>query len=237
MQPRSMVMAVLTAILLLVTSGHPASEAEQATPALPAPHLTVAHAATQKPPLVEHIVQTGDTLFALAARYNTTIEHIVNRNPNVNPENLKVGEVLHVPTNTVKKVKSREELAQTADKMVLSSSGEPNRYSRKMPCKLTAYTNSFESTGKHPGDPGYGVTASGRTAKEGLTIAVDPSIIPLHSVVYIPGIGVRYAEDTGGAVIGNHIDVFYNDDNYAQTFGVKDNVTVYILEEGPKGES
>jgi 3D (Asp-Asp-Asp) domain-containing protein len=228
-----MVMAVLTAVILLVTSGHPASEAEQMKPSLPSQALSTAQAAAQKP-FVEHTVQAGDTLYAIAVRYNTKIEHILNQNPNINPENLKVGLVLHVPTNTVKKAKTREELAQTADQMVLSSAGEPNRYIRKIPCKLTAYTNSFDSTGKHPGDPGYGITASGQPAKEGLTIAVDPEIIPLHSVVYIPGIGVRYAEDTGGAVKGNHIDVFFNDDNYAHKFGVKDNVPVYILEEGPR---
>ncbi len=233
MQPRSMVMAAFTSLTLLVTSGHHASESDRTLPSLMAPNLSTAQAAPQKL-FVEHTVQAGDTLYSIAARYNTKIEHIIGHNPKVEPQTLTVGLVLQVPANTVQKAKTREEQAQTADQMVLSSSGEPNRYSRKIPCKLTAYTNSFESTGKHPGDPGYGITASGRASKEGLTIAVDPAVIPMHSVVYIPGIGVRYAEDTGGAVIGNHIDVFYNDDQDAQNFGVKNNRMVYVLEEGPR---
>lgn len=40
------------------------------------------------------------------------------------------------------------------------------------------------------------------------TVAVDPSVIPLGSTVYIQGLGVFKAEDTGGAIIGNSVDVF-----------------------------
>lgn len=40
------------------------------------------------------------------------------------------------------------------------------------------------------------------------TVAVDPNFIPLGSTVYIQGLGVFRAEDTGGGVIGQHVDVF-----------------------------
>lgn len=39
-------------------------------------------------------------------------------------------------------------------------------------------------------------------------IAVDPSVIPLGTTVYIEDLGYYVAEDTGGGVIGNHIDVY-----------------------------
>ncbi|SDS80196.1 protein of unknown function [Paenibacillaceae bacterium GAS479] len=94
---------------------------------------------------------------------------------------------------------------------------------------LTAYTAGFASTGKSKGDPGYGITASGATVSEGRTIAVDPDVIPLGWWVYIEGIGFRRAEDTGGAVNGKKIDVFYESESYVKKFGKKRGYTVYVL--------
>lgn len=45
------------------------------------------------------------------------------------------------------------------------------------------------------------------------TIAVDPSIIPLGSKVYIPGYGLAIASDTGGLINGNRIDLFLNSED------------------------
>lgn len=58
-----------------------------------------------------------------------------------------------------------------------------------------------------------GYVATGSTTATGTwphwgTIAVDPRIIPLGSTVYIAGLGYFHAEDTGGGVVGYHIDVF-----------------------------
>jgi len=92
---------------------------------------------------------------------------------------------------------------------------------------LTAYTP--DGGGKSPGSPGYGRTATGVRAAEGRTIAVDPSVIPLGWWVYIDGIGYRRAEDTGGAVRGSKIDVFFNSNAEAIQFGRKRNRTVYII--------
>ncbi|PWI58919.1 3D domain-containing protein [Sulfoacidibacillus thermotolerans] len=96
-------------------------------------------------------------------------------------------------------------------------------------CKLTAYSADFQSTGKNPGDPGYGITATGKVAKPKHTVAVDPNLIPLGSLVYIDGIGYRVAEDIGGAIKGPHIDVFFADENDAKIFGVKNHVKVYVF--------
>ncbi len=75
-------------------------------------------------------------------------------------------------------------------------------------------------------------TATGMRATEGRTIAVDPSVIPLGWWVYIDGIGYRRAEDTGGAVKGNKIDIFFGSEAEANRFGRKRAKTVYII--GPK---
>lgn len=73
--------------------------------------------------------------------------------------------------------------------------------------EATAYDLSFESCGKHPDHPQYGITASGTQAREGV-IAVDPKVIPLGTKLYVEGIGEVVAEDKGGAIKGKKIDIF-----------------------------
>jgi len=94
---------------------------------------------------------------------------------------------------------------------------------------LTAYSAGFESTGKSKGDEGYGITFSGAYVKEGRTIAVDPKVIPIGWWVYIEGIGFRRAEDTGSAVKGKKIDVYYDSESRANKFGLKRGYTVYVV--------
>ena len=76
------------------------------------------------------------------------------------------------------------------------------------------------------------ITATGATPvrnPNGLsTIAVDPSIIPLGSKVYIPGYGEAIAADTGGAIKGHRIDLFLNSENECENWG-RQNVTLYVL--------
>jgi uncharacterized protein YabE (DUF348 family)/3D (Asp-Asp-Asp) domain-containing protein len=100
---------------------------------------------------------------------------------------------------------------------------------------LTAYSDDFASTGKEKSDPQSGITYSGTTVTEGRTIAVDKNVIPIGWWVYIEGIGFRRAEDTGGAVKGNKIDVYYESSDYANKFGLKRGYTVYVI--GPKKPS
>lgn len=50
-------------------------------------------------------------------------------------------------------------------------------------------------------------------------VAVDPEVIPLGSIVYIPGYGYMVAMDTGGAIKGNRIDIYFADRKEAIKFG------------------
>ncbi|MCL6560420.1 MAG: 3D domain-containing protein, partial [Firmicutes bacterium] len=84
--------------------------------------------------------------------------------------------------------------------------------------EATGYTAGPESTGKKPGDPGYGITATGTKAKRG-TVAVDPSVIPFGTKMFIPGYGYGIAEDTGGAIKGNKIDLFFDSVEEAMAWG------------------
>lgn len=85
----------------------------------------------------------------------------------------------------------------------------------------TAYSADYECCGKTPDDPLYGITATGTVATEGRTIAVDPSVIPYGTTVYIGG-QAYVAEDCGGAIKGNKVDIFFNSYEDALSFGVQE---------------
>lgn len=79
---------------------------------------------------------------------------------------------------------------------------------------LTAYCPCLECS------EGYGnMTATGKRAVEGRTIAVDPKIIPYGTELYIDGVGYRIAEDCGGLVKGKHIDVYFDCHSKVDAFG------------------
>ena len=83
--------------------------------------------------------------------------------------------------------------------------------------RLTAYCPCEICCGKWSQ---YGLTASGTVPEEGRTIAVDKRVIELGETVTIDG--VEYiAEDTGSAIKGNRIDIFFDDHQTALEFGVQ----------------
>jgi 3D (Asp-Asp-Asp) domain-containing protein len=88
--------------------------------------------------------------------------------------------------------------------------------------KLTAYCSCEECCGKwaynRPNGVVYG--AIGEELKEGYSIAVDPEVIPYRSEVVIDGKTYK-AQDCGGAIKGNRIDVYFEDHDDALEFGVQ----------------
>jgi 3D (Asp-Asp-Asp) domain-containing protein len=93
---------------------------------------------------------------------------------------------------------------------------------RQMMITATAYTSGPESTGKRPGHPAYGLTATGARARAGRTIAVDPREIPLGSMVHVEELDADFiAEDTGGAIRGRRIDVYMDSVQEALTWGIR----------------
>jgi len=77
-----------------------------------------------------------------------------------------------------------------------------------------------------------GFTATGRRAGHGI-VAVDPRVIPLGTHLYIPGYGHALAGDTGGAIHGNRIDLGFNSNVDAMSFGRRP-IVVYVLKKSPE---
>jgi 3D (Asp-Asp-Asp) domain-containing protein len=88
--------------------------------------------------------------------------------------------------------------------------------------QLTAYCPCSYCCGKSDG-----ITATGTIATAGRTIAVDPRVIPYGSRVMING-NVYIAEDCGGAIKNNRIDIFFDSHSEALQFGVQ-RAQVYLL--------
>lgn len=112
-----------------------------------------------------------------------------------------------------------------------ASGGEVNglKYSKKIKMNATAYSTSPSENG------GYTVSALGTKLGHGV-VAVDPSVIPLGTRLYITSVdgswtyGYARAEDTGGAIKGNKIDLcFEGTPQEVNKFGRR-NCIVYILD-------
>lgn len=169
---------------------------------------------TSAPQNLQYEIRPGDTLYKIARSFDISLQTLLDANPMDDPNRLSVGQLLSIPAT---------------EAGIVIPEGYSNVVNKVMTSTLTAYTAGIESTGKTPDSPEYGITFSGNKAEEGRTVAVDPSIIPIGSTVYIDGVGLRTAEDTGSAIRGPRIDVFMNNLDQAKQFGVKKNVKVYIL--------
>ncbi|WP_342555098.1 3D domain-containing protein [Paenibacillus sp. FSL R7-0652] len=100
----------------------------------------------------------------------------------------------------------------------------------------TGYTAGIESTGKTPKHPQYGITYSGvkvRRDKETVsTIAADPKLFPMGSILYIPGYGYGIVADTGSAIKGNKIDLYFPTTKQVYKEWGKKDVEVQVIKQG-----
>lgn len=103
--------------------------------------------------------------------------------------------------------------------------------------EITGYTAGYESTGKHPGHPAYGLTTSGAYVKQGVTVAAGQNV-PFGTKIYIPyfdgkpgfGDGIFTVQDRGGAIGAYNIDVYFEQVHHANEFG-RQLLEVKILED------
>lgn len=106
----------------------------------------------------------------------------------------------------------------------------PREYWRHFRALATSYSAS--TAGVPKSNPNYGRTALGWPMRKGI-VAVDPKLIPFLTEMYVPGYGVGVAADTGGAIIGRHVDLGYDDDNLVIWYRWVD---VYLLTPVPPAD-
>lgn len=136
-------------------------------------------------------------------------------------------EVVKEPVNQVNEIGTKEPPKSVA----VGGGGSLNgrSYSRVITMQATAYDASPASNGKWAG-----ITALGTKLRPGV-VAVDRNVIPLGTKLYIestdgwPSYGVAVAEDVGGAIKGNRIDLFFESASTVKSFGRR-NVKVYVLD-------
>lgn len=105
---------------------------------------------------------------------------------------------------------------------------------KKKTVMATGYTAGFESTGKDKNHPAYGITYSGVRVKRDLfsTVAADPKIFPIGTVLFIPGYGYGVVADTGSAIKGHKLDLYYETvEDVFKEWG-KRTVDVFIVKTG-----
>lgn len=126
--------------------------------------------------------------------------------------------VLQPPVNKVIAYGTKKPVTTKAVAKVASRGDSSNlSYKRVLQARSTAYG---PNAGKY--------TATGAKAGRG-SIAVDPSVIPLGTRLYVDGYGHGVANDVGGAIKGNTVDVYFPSDAECRRWGVR-TVKVYILQ-------
>ncbi|MMZ43527.1 Cell wall-binding protein YocH precursor [compost metagenome] len=163
---------------------------------------------------------------------NDTLKQDVNTlqaaSQRLTEENATLINKVHTLTSEVNKLQSQLKESQTSLKLPPGLKVE-----KVVRAKATAYGASVRN-----GGAGTGKTALGTKPIEGTTVAVDPNKIPLGTKLYIvcdsyPEVnGIYEAQDTGSAIKGNKIDIYFNDNKRAKMldFGNRQ-VKVYVLEE------
>ena len=117
---------------------------------------------------------------------------------------------------------AEEAAARLAAEEAAANSTDPTVYGTAITVEATAYSRNQAGLGNF--------TADGTDLRnESNVIAVDPSVIPLGTTVYIPGWGYYRAADTGGAIVGNKIDLHF--ENVADTYQFgRQSITIYLVD-------
>ena len=140
--------------------------------------------------------------------------------------------VIQEPVAEVVRVGTGEETVENSnmpaigDGVIITADGQVLTYSKKEQFKATAYTHTDEGCDM--------ITATGTTVHWG-TVAVDPTVIPYGTRMFIVTndgayvYGLSTAEDCGGAIKGNRLDLYFPTDPECWEFGVR-GCTVYFLD-------
>ncbi|MFD1032209.1 LysM peptidoglycan-binding and 3D domain-containing protein [Metaplanococcus flavidus] len=180
-----------------------------------------------------YTVKSGDTLYRIASNSGISLDQLMSWN-GITGHLIYPGDKLVVSGGTAISVPkapaqsttpaSAPAPAQSTAPAQSSAPAPSSQSGKEMTVSATAYTAYCTGCS--------GVTRTGidlRSNPNQKVIAVDPTVIPLGSKVWVEGYGTAIAGDTGGAIKGNKIDVFIPSRDAALQWGRK-NVTIKILE-------
>ena len=156
-----------------------------------------------------YTVKSGDSLWKIAQQNKVTVSQLKQWNHLKSDKILPNQKLVIAPSNT-------KEIATTA-------ASTSSKVVKEFTVTATAYTGSCKGCS--------GITATGINLKKNpnmKVISVDPKVIPLGTKVYVEGYGNAIAGDTGGAMKGKKIDVFFSSQQKAIQWGRK-SVKVKIL--------
>ena len=157
-----------------------------------------------------HTVEKGETLYSISKTYKISVNKLKSWN-NLKSDDIKVNQKLTLVASTKK-----------------GSKKTPSRSNDKVEKEFVVSASAFTANCNGCS----GITTTGINLKKNpdvKVIAVDPDVIPLGTKVYVEGYGYAIAADTGGAIKGNKIDVFFPSKTEAYKWGRK-KVTIKILE-------
>ncbi|WP_210608247.1 LysM peptidoglycan-binding and 3D domain-containing protein [Priestia flexa] len=176
----------------------------------------------QPAPVSTYKVKPGDTLWSIAQRHGISVSRLQELN-GLSANTIYINQVLKVNGSVAPAPAAPEVSNPVSSKPQTPAPSENQEVKKEFQVVATAYTAFCTGCS--------GITKTGidlRANPNQKVIAVDPSVIPLGSRVYVEGYGEAIAGDTGGAIKGNRIDVFIPSQSEAMKWGRK-TVTVKIL--------
>lgn len=181
-----------------------------------------------------YTVKSGDTLAEIASAHGISLDSLMSWN-GISGYMIYPGETLTVKGGTAVAEKAPAKAAAASVKSAAPAPTPASAPAEKAPAAASTQsgkTMTVSATAYTAYCAGCsGTTATGidlRSNPNQKVIAVDPSVIPLGSKVWVEGYGEAIAGDTGGAIKGNKIDVFIPSQGAALDFGRKD-VTIKVL--------
>ncbi|WP_255452114.1 LysM peptidoglycan-binding domain-containing protein [Sporosarcina sp. ANT_H38] len=169
-----------------------------------------------------YTVKKGNSLYTIAKMHNVSISNLKSWNnlkSNIIHPNMKLK--VSSTTKVVKKASTSKKVKKSAAKT--PSRSDSDNVVKEFTVSASAFTANCNGCS--------GITKTGINLKSNpdvKVIAVDPSVIKLGTKVYVEGYGYAIAGDTGGAIKGNKIDVFFPTKGEAYKWGRKD-VKIKIL--------
>lgn len=114
-------------------------------------------------------------------------------------------------------VEEQEPVSPLVAEVIRQETPQKAAYTHESTMTVTAYCPCEKCCGAYSN----GYTATGAKATQGVTIATDPDVIPLGTEVEIDG-HIYIAQDVGGAVSGNRIDLYFDSHDDALQWGVQE---------------